>query len=344
MKKSPQLIIILVLIISGLLTFMKIPLASSQGLSVNAAFVEEELPVNDPHAELWRRATAVEVPLSAQNIARPISLETRTRSVTVRSLQNERQLAILVEWADETMDESAVRVQDFKDMVAVQFPLSEGQPFFCMGQTGGNVNIWTWKADWQADMLAHQDIETEYPHMYVEQYPFTDLEAGLVPGPQDYTDENYLPALEAGNLFASPDRSTPVENLVAGGYGSLTTLPLERQIVQGYGEWEDGRWRVIFSRDLVPLGEGEVAFAPGRTYSVAFAAWDGAHQERNGQKSTSQWVSLQLRSAAAAPGAAAAVAPELPWWRSAETVGPILVIALVVFFAIGAFIYFRLPE
>jgi len=46
-----------------------------------------------------------------------------------------------------------------------------------------------------------------------------------------------------------------------------------------------------------------------KVYSVAFAAWDGANQERNGSKSTSQWVSFQLAGASPAPSAAAPAAP-----------------------------------
>ena len=34
------------------------------------------------------------------------------------------------------MNDDMVGVQDFRDAVAVQFPLAEGQPFFCMGQRG----------------------------------------------------------------------------------------------------------------------------------------------------------------------------------------------------------------
>ncbi|MEK7311741.1 MAG: ethylbenzene dehydrogenase-related protein, partial [Chloroflexota bacterium] len=53
-----------------------------------------------------------------------------------------------------------------------------------------------------------------------------------------------------------------------------------------------------FSRDLASKEADDVTFAPGKVYSMAFAAWDGANGERNGQKSTSQWVSLQVEGAA----------------------------------------------
>ncbi len=126
-------------------------------------------------SSLWQQTTAVEIPLSAQNVAKPILLDTKIKSVTARALQNSTQLAILVEWADDTQDDSSVAMQDFRDAVALQFPLAEGQPFYCMGQQGGNVNLWHWKADWQADITARKEMEDQYPNMHVDYYPYAEI-------------------------------------------------------------------------------------------------------------------------------------------------------------------------
>ncbi len=340
--KRVHILISLAFVLAVFLTALKAPLASSQGLTLFASPVEGALPVDDPASELWRQAPAVEVPLSAQNITKPLALETRVKSVTARALQNDEQIAIMVEWVDETQNDSMVRVQDFRDAVALQFPLAEGLPFFCMGQQGGNVNLWHWKADWQRDLNARQDMDTQYQNMYVDYYPFADPDAGARAEIADYQDTNYIPALEAGNLFASPAHRSPVEDLIAGGFGTLTAQPAEGQNVRGYGEWADGRWRVIFSRDLASAEADDVSFAPGKVYSLAFAVWDGANQERNGQKSTSQWVSLQLASA---PPAAALVEPQMPaTWFTPYHISLILWGVLILLFLIGAFIYSRLPE
>jgi hypothetical protein len=305
-----------VLVVAIALTLFRIPLASSQGLTLVAAQVSGDLPTTDPASALWQEATAIEVPLSAQNVTRPILPDTKIKSVTARALHNGSQLALLLEWSDDTQDDQMVRVQDFRDAVAVQFPLAEGPPFFCMGQQGGNVNIWHWKADWQADITARQDMDTLYPNMYVDQYPFVEPATNISAGPGDYIDPNYLPALASGNLFASPTHDSPVEDLVAGGFGSLTAQPVTEQNVQGYGVWADGKWRVIFSRDLAPAEADDITFTSGRVYSIAFAAWDGANGERNGQKSTSQWVSLQAESTTPRPAAqpAPAVAKDQLEW------------------------------
>jgi hypothetical protein len=311
MMARSRLVLVSLLALAGLLTFFKIPLASSQGVTIVAAPVSGSLPVADLTAAVWQEATAVSIPLSAQIIARPIFPQANVKAVNARALYNEQQIAFLLEWEDQTLDNSTVRVQDFADAVAIQFPLIQGQPFFCMGQQGGNVNIWHWKADWQANMTARQDVDTAYPNMYVDGYSFADAEAGATASLISYEDTNYVPALAAGNLFAAATYPSPVEDLIAGTFGSLTAKPAGMQNVWGHGEYADGKWRVIFSRDLVSAQADDAQFDAGQVYSIAFAAWDGANEERNGQKSTSQWVSLQLGEIGTATESRPA-APDLP--------------------------------
>jgi hypothetical protein len=267
-------------------------------------------------------------------------LDTKVKSITARSLHNDTQLAVMVEWVDDTRNDQAIRIQDFRDAVALQFPQAQGQPFFCMGMQGGNVNIWHWKADWQADIQNWLDMETLYPDMNVDQYPFAD---GEMPSPLNYTDPNFVTALAAGNLMAVPHLS-PVEDLVAGGFGSLTSESAEGQNVQGFGEWADGKWRVIFWRDLESSEADDAKFIPGQVYSLAFAAWDGANGERNGQKSTSQWVSFQLEKPAGTPAAAGTAASEEAPGIPKELITMIIIGVELLFIAAGIFIYFRLPD
>jgi hypothetical protein len=55
-----------------LLTLLKVPVASSQGVTLVAAQVAGDLPVNDPNAEMWQEAIVLQVPLSAQTVTKPI--------------------------------------------------------------------------------------------------------------------------------------------------------------------------------------------------------------------------------------------------------------------------------
>ena len=341
MRKRTWHFILPIFALAAALTLLDVPLASSQGTTLIAAQVAGALPVDDPASLLWQQATAIEVPLSAQVVARPMNKETRVKSVTARALHDGAQVAFLVEWLDETQNDQMIRVQDFRDAVALQFPLSEQAPFFCMGMQGGNVDIWHWKADWQADIAAWQDMETAYPDMNVDQYPFA---AGELPSPGDYEDVNYLPALASDNLFASP-RLSPVEDIVAGGFSTLTAEPAANQNVQGFGAWTDGKWQVIFSRSLASPEAEDASFNPGKVYSIAFAAWDGENDERNGEKSTSQWVSFQLEEEEQAPSQDVQAAPQEQAGGISRQVIIYAIWGVVILLIIGGVvIYLRLPN
>jgi hypothetical protein len=339
--------LLLVLSLAVISVMFKVPLASSQGLTIVAAAVADDLPINALDSDLWGQATAVEVPLSAQMIVRSMTRETNIKSISARALHNGEDIALLLEWADDTRNDATLGIDNFRDGVAIQFPLAEGQPFFCMGQQGGDVAIWHWKADWQAELIAQQNMRDVYPNMYVDMYPFTEVE---LDGESDillaaYTDPTYLTAQAVGNLRAMPARVTPVENLLAGGFGSLTSQMSDQQVVQGHGEWNDGVWRVIFSRSLAAAGSEGASLEPDQLYSIAFAAWDGSNQERGSRKSTSQWISLEL--APAVPAVAAAAAPavppassggrfRLPLWAAAFL---LLLLSLIV---AGSLVYYKL--
>jgi cytochrome b558/566 subunit A len=152
-----------------------------------------------------------------------------------------------------------------------------------------------------------------------------------------------MPAQAAGNPMAAAQFQSPVEDLIAGGFGSLTPQSAEGQNVQGSGGWVDGRWRVIFTRDLVSDEAEDISFAADKVYSIAFAAWDGANDERNGEKSTSQWLSLQLGQASPA-SAAASVSPVMtvPPGTGSAAIPPLVIAAifLLTFVIVaGIFIY-----
>lgn len=344
MIKRKHILYLAIIIGAVTLTLLKIPIASSQGVSLVSSWVNEDLPVEDPASNLWQQATALDVPLSAQNVSKPFLLNSKIKSVTARALQNSTQIAFLVEWADPTQDDSGVAVQDFRDAAALQYPLSATQPFFCMGQVGSDVNLWHWKADWQAEITARKEMEQEYPNMYVDYYPYAQAAEGKLASVAEYTDLNYLPAQAVGNLLAAAALSTPVEDLVAGGFGTLTSQPKDGQNVQGFGQWKDGVWQVIFSRSLTSTEQDDISFVPGKTYSIAFAVWDGANQERNGQKSTSQWVSLQLSSPPRENAASSTEAAKPAGLFTARNFAFLLIGAIVVFMLLITLVYFRLPE
>ncbi|HEX5270390.1 MAG TPA: ethylbenzene dehydrogenase-related protein [Gemmataceae bacterium] len=104
----------------------------------------------------------------------------------------------------------------------------------------------------------------------------------------------FLTAHDAGNQLADPARPLSASNLGAQGFGTLTMRPRASQVVAARAAWQDGRRAVVLRRPLDP-GEGNgVALAPGDNVSVAFALWDGAARDRNGQKLVSIWHDLRL--------------------------------------------------
>ncbi|MEE9285073.1 MAG: ethylbenzene dehydrogenase-related protein, partial [Dehalococcoidia bacterium] len=227
----------------------------------------------------WRRANPVEAPLSAQNITPPKGGGDRT--VTARALHDGERLYILMEWEDDSDDLLVSRQAEFSDAAAVQFPVTPGEtvPAFCMGDPNAPVNIWQWKAAWQADIeQGFVDVKDAYPSMHVDLYPFEE-------------EEEFYPARAVGNVFAEADRTTPVDNLLAGSFGTLTQAP--DQLVQGSGEWRNGTWRVVFARDL-EADEDYSRFAEEESTNIAFAVWDGASGERDGIKSVSQFLTLEV--------------------------------------------------
>ncbi len=287
-------ITLLALLVAAVLTLSDMRLASSQTVTLVAKRSEAEVPLDDPSAKVWKRANPVEVPLSAQNLVPPKAGGDRT--MTARALHDDQRLYILLEWDDDSEDTLVSRQTEFSDAAAVQFPVTPGEtvPAFCMGDPNAPVNIWQWKAAWQTDIeQGFVDVEDAYPYAHVDLYPFED-------------EEVFYPARAVGNVFAQADRTTPVDNLLAGSFGTLTQAP--DQIVKGVGEWHDGRWRVLYARDLAVDGD-YTQFAEDDSTDVAFAVWDGSSGERDGMKSVSQFLTLEVSPELAGDGGAGVT----PW-------------------------------
>ncbi len=254
----------------------------SEAGTVRVARVPGPLPA-DPEAPLWRRAALLRVPLRALWLRpRPVS------EVRVAARHDGRTLGILLEWDDPVADESALGVQQFRDAAAVQFPVGSGglhgpghaEPSYVMGERDRPVNIWHWKADWQLDLARYRDREARFPRVVVDDAPF----AG---------EPLFLTARGVGNLAALGRRS-PVENLIAAGLGTVTAQLPEAQVVRGQGRWADGKWRVVMVRTLRTDSPLDVQFAPGENSAIAFAVWDGAQRDRDGQKAVSVWQRLAI--------------------------------------------------
>ncbi len=85
-----------------------------------------------------------------------------------------------------------------------------------------------------------------------------------------------------------PAPRSPVENLTAGGFGTLKLKENSPVPVSGKGEWNNGRWRVVFRRTFSGA-PGNAVFTRGKLTPVSFAVWDGAEENVDGKKAVSAW-------------------------------------------------------
>jgi hypothetical protein len=239
--------------------------------------------------------------------------------MSARAVHDGTNLYIVVEWQDSTTNRSVGRTQYFTDAAAVEFPgvASTQVPAFCMGDPTATVNIWQWRAAWQADITQgfQGAVKNQYPNAAVDEYPF-------------HQDSTFYPGREVGNPMSATHPSSPVDNLVAGGFGSLTADPLAS--VNGWGEWRDGAWRVVFTRPLQVGREGNVELYRDAWTDAAFAVWDGAAQERDGMKSAGNFVGLDIRPDPLTPGGGWGTWP--------------LVAVLVIWMLVAALIVMDLPR
>lgn len=82
------------------------------------------------------------------------------------------------------------------------------------------------------------------------------------------------------------------ESLVAYGFGTATRVPFEG--LKSAAARTDSGWAVVLSR-LLKVKPGEGASLQGKTTPIAFAAWDGDNQERDGLKAvTLEWWQLKF--------------------------------------------------
>jgi hypothetical protein len=178
-----------------------------------------------------------------------------------------------------------------------------------MGEANKPVTIYQWKADWE--FAREHDVDEEFPNMAVDWYPFSGRGAGEIPDLADYgkegADKVFHTSWWSGSTLGDPELQarTPVEKLIAEGFGTIRPVEHDRQDASGKGIWKDGVWKVVMS---FPRSQEVFTFESGKTVPLAFAAWDGAKRERGGEKSVSTWYFFSLEQPV---GTLAYVAPLL---------------------------------
>lgn len=255
--------------------------------------VSDSLPLTDPSSNLWANALPNEIQLGAQTVAKPILASPSIKTVMVSSIHNGSWIAFRLEWKDYTRNVSTTGTEYYQDAAALQFPILAGTPFLGMGEVEQPVNIWQWRGDWQEDINnVYKEVEATYPNMWVDFYPSAVSEPPYDIPNLASIDKLFAPGWNAGNPISQPIKFTPISDLIAEGFGTLTFKP-EQQVI-GRGVWEDGTWIVVYARPLDTGDPSDTKFTVGEDKSMAIAVWDGANREVDGRKAVSAWLMMRV--------------------------------------------------
>ncbi len=251
------------------------PAAAQESVVVRAKLIQGEVPT-DPTAAVWNTVPATEFPLSPQVHWQKRIQQVTVRSVKVRGVHNNKQIAFLLEYADPT--------QDPADAAALEFMVGDKKAHFAHGQPmgqveGGPVNIWYWRNDapGAADMTA-KGFGTL--HKQASQ----DVQAKGV-----WKDEKTKIKFKERKLNVRKDpKGEPVKDPKTGD----VLFDEETKVVE---QEVSGVWRVVFTRALTTADKEDVQIQTGTFPNVAFAVWDGKKlesgdlKESGSQKAISSW-------------------------------------------------------
>ncbi len=237
--------------------------------------------------QAWERVPFHPAKLLMQDVVEPRLMQASTSTVRVQAVTDGQQIAFRLSWDDPTQDDLPGPGR-FEDAVAVQLPAKTvpDVPNPQMGEDGKPVEITYWSANFQAMVNGRKDeITAIYPRAKIDHYPFE--AASLKPGSaaQKEMEKRYAPARNAGNPISGP-RTVPVQDLVAEGPGTLRAA--DKTISTGVGIHSKEGWTVLLIR---PLPSGAQV---GSRTQVAFAVWEGSHQEVGARKMRSGWIPLAI--------------------------------------------------
>jgi hypothetical protein len=241
----------------------------------------------------WLNVATTSLDLLPQQAAQPMLDAVSVPRLRVQSAHDGKRLAWRLAWST-SKPSMQVETSQFTDGVALQLPLAAGAPF-TMGAKGKPVAVLHWKALWQADLdQGFRDVHTLYPNARSDLYWFAQ---GQWPFPvrdafADPRSRAWLIGVAAGNPMSKLDRAQPVEELVAEGFGSSTTVPQSPSSARG--RWHDGQWIVVIDRPLQPDDSLAVCLTPGVKSQIAFALWDGQAGNVAGRKHYVGWVPFQV--------------------------------------------------
>lgn len=96
------------------------------------------------------------------------------------------------------------------------------------------------------------------------------------------------------NIWFWKNKDAKALDMNAKGFGTLKVQA--QQDLKGKGVYQDGKWKVVFSRAVTTSDANDTQFKPGEFINIAFAVWDGQKdpasgdlKEKGSQKAVSSW-------------------------------------------------------
>lgn len=270
---SRHVVAALAAVVAGLLWAAPVP--AQESVVVRAKLIQGEVPT-DPMAPIWNTLQATEFPMSPQVHWQKRIGQVTARSVKVRGVHNNKQIAFMVEYADPTEDPA--------DAAALEFMVGDKKAHFAHGQPmaqveGGPVNIWYWRNDTPgATDMSAMGFGT------LKKQAQQDVQAKGV-----WKDEKTKIQFKERKLAPKKDaKGEPAKD-------PKTGEPLFEEETKVVEQETSGVWRVVFTRALTTTDKEDVQIQTGTFPNVAFAVWDGKKlesgdlKESGSQKAITSW-------------------------------------------------------
>jgi DMSO reductase family type II enzyme heme b subunit len=120
---------------------------------------------HDPFDDAWELAPEIDIRLAGQIIEEPRRFNPAIRSLSVRVLFDEQEIALLFTWNDRF--ENKGQQETPVDRVAVLFPAREmaagKKPYFLMGDRRNPVDSWQWLADQRIETVVARGLKDVRP-------------------------------------------------------------------------------------------------------------------------------------------------------------------------------------
>lgn len=274
----------------GVLLGLLISLAVVFSQELVSKKVRGDIPT-DPFAGVWKKAKAVKVSLTGQAVTKPMVVSSPINEVTVKSVNNGKEIAFLLVWKDKTEDRFHL-INKFSDAVAVQIPYSPSSEVpVTMGDKRHRVLILHWTAFRQENIEnGYADVSKIHPNYAYDWYPHAKPPYKY---PEDWGNQYALAYIGGEKVYRKNTFKTPVREVVAEGYGSSTWKDV--QTAQGKGVYKNGKWYVVIKRKFQVENSSNPNWGPGKTTYVTFAVWDGSSGDRGARKVLSyQWIKLRI--------------------------------------------------